>query len=252
MTFSDILNNGFATAYIIKNGGSLSDFGLFLTILAILLCCAVGYFIGSINFAIILSKKYHKDDVRQHGSKNAGATNMLRTFGKKAAFLTFLGDFLKAVVVCFIGRLCWGLVGAYLAGLFCVLGHVFPIFFKFKGGKGVATTAGVMFACDIGTFLIIFFIYAGVFFVSQMVSLASVMSALMYTLVLFEMNKLFGVDPGFHTVLAFIISVVVIVKHVENIKRIINNTEPRVKLFGKKKSKENDPDTPNLPNNKDN
>lgn len=242
MTFIDLLKNGFANQYIINNGGIFDSTGIFLTVLAILLCCLIGYFVGSINFAIILSKKYN-DDVREHGSKNAGATNMLRTYGKKAALLTFLGDFVKAIVVCFIGRFCWGILGAYLAGLFCVLGHVFPIFFKFRGGKGVSATAGVMLACDVPTFLIIFVLYFGVFLTSKFVSAASVMSALMYPFILFELNQLlpeiYRVD-GFCIIFAMIISIVVVVKHIENIKRILNGTESKTYLFGKNKNKSNE------------
>jgi len=239
MTFIKLLNNGFANLYIINNDGVFDGVGIFLTVLAILLCCLMGYFLGSVNFAIILSKKYHQDDVRDHGSKNAGTTNMFRTYGKKAAFLTFLGDFLKAVVVCFLGRFCWGILGAYLAGLFCVIGHIFPVFFKFKGGKGVATTAGVMLACDVPTFLIIFVLYFGVFFLSKLVSAASVMSALMYPFILFELNKLLPEElkvPGFCVLLAMAISIIVVIKHIENIKRILNGTEPRLYLFGKNKA----------------
>ena len=244
MTFIDLLNNGFAKLYIDSNGGVYDGMGGFVIILAILLCCVAGYLIGSINFAIILSKKYN-DDVRAHGSKNAGATNMLRTYGKKAALLTFLGDFLKAIVVCFIGRLCFGIIGAYLAGLFCVLGHVFPIFFKFKGGKGVSTTAGVMLACDGPTFLIIFVLYFGVFLTSKFVSAASVMSALMYPFILNVLNKLlpeiYRVD-GFCILLAMAISIVVVVKHIDKIKRILNGTESKTYLFGKNKHKASEPE----------
>ena len=252
MTFIDLLNNGFANLYVIDNGGVYNSTGIFLTVLAILLCCVAGYLIDSINFAIILSKKYN-DDVRAHGSKNAGATNMLRTYGKKAALLTFLGDFVKAIVVCFIGRLCWGILGAYLAGLFCVLGHVFPVFFKFKGGKGVSTTAGVMLACDGLTFLVIFVLYFGVFLASKFVSAASVMSALMYPFILFELNKLLPESyrvPGFCVLLAMAISVVVVVKHIDNIKRILNGTESKTYLFGKNKHKTSDADEVKEENNK--
>lgn len=239
MTFSDILNNGFANCYILDHDG-MTSMGSFLLILAITLCCLIGYFLGSVNFAIILSKNKGKGDIRAYGSKNAGATNMGRLYGKKAAFLTFLGDFLKALVACFIGRLCWGLEGAYLAGLFCVIGHVFPIFFKFKGGKGVSTTAGVMFACDIFSFLVILVLYALVFLASKMISMASIMSALMYTFILYNVNKIFAIDPGIHTLLALAISVIVLVKHSENIKRIMSGKEPKINLFSKKNNDSDD------------
>jgi glycerol-3-phosphate acyltransferase PlsY len=235
MTFIDLLRNGFANQYILDHGNAFDNTGIFLTVLAILICCVVGYLVGSINFAIILSKKYN-DDVRTHGSKNAGATNMLRTYGKKAALMTFLGDFLKAILVCFLGRFCWGILGAYLAGLFCVLGHVFPVFFKFKGGKGVSTTAGVMLACDVPTFLVIFVLYFGVFLASKFVSAASVMSALMYPFILYGVDTfVLGGCP--YVAYALIIALLVVFKHKDNIKRLREGKENKFSLKSKKNDK---------------
>lgn len=234
MTFGNILKYGFVEAYSMLSSAK-STTAIILKIVAILLCCLIGYFLGSINFAIIISKKYKHDDVRKHGSKNAGATNMLRTYGKKSALWTFVGDFLKAIIACLLGGMCWGHNGMYLAGLFCVIGHIFPIFYKFKGGKGVATIAGVMMTCNIGAFLVIFVLYAGVFFASKFVSLASIMCAFMYPFILQRMDILFNITPDIHIIFAFAMSVLVIIKHIPNIKRILNQTEPKTYLFKKNK-----------------
>ena len=234
MTFSNIFKYGLVEAYSMLSS-TKSTTALALKIIAIALCCLIGYFLGSINFAIIISKHKH-DDVRTHGSKNAGATNMLRTYGKKAALLTFAGDFLKAIVSCFIGGLLFGHSGLYLAGLFCVLGHIFPIFYKFKGGKGVATIAGVMCFGNVGAFLVVFALYAGVFMTSKYVSLASVMCAFMYPFILNRMNVLFRIPNDIHVIFALAMSILIIIKHIPNINRIFNQTEPKTYLSKKKRA----------------
>lgn len=238
MSFSEFLNYGFAKAYFLKDGADEVVFTV-LRIVATLLCIVAAYLIGSCNCAILVSRKYMKDDIRNYGSKNAGSTNMLRTYGKKAALLTFAGDFLKALPAIFIGRLCLGGNGAYIAALFCVIGHIFPLFFKGKGGKGVATTAGAIFFCDPLVFLVLFVVYAIIVIGTKYVSLASVMSMLIYPLILNRFKTLFvpegEVGYGIATLSAFAIAIIVILKHTENIKRILNHTESKLVLFGKNK-----------------
>ena len=111
----------------------------------------VAYVIGSINFAVIFSRKFAGFDVREKGSKNAGSTNVLRTVGKKAAALTLLCDILKgvaAIIVALLAQVMWegfdNAILKYIAGFMVILGHTFPIFFEFRGGKGVATALGVL------------------------------------------------------------------------------------------------------------
>ncbi len=237
MTFGNILKYGLVAAYSMLSTANHTA-AVTIKVVAIVLCCLIGYFLGSINFAIIISKNYKHDDVREHGSKNAGATNMLRTYGKKAAFLTFAGDFLKAIIACFLGGLLFGHSGLYLAGLFCVLGHIFPIFYKFKGGKGVATIAGVMCIGNIGAFAVVFLLYAGVFLISKYVSLASVMCAFMYPFILNRMDILFNIPPDLHIIFAMAMSILVIIKHIPNINRILNQTEPKTYLSKKKRAEE--------------
>ena len=233
--FGDIVKHGFVDFYFNHTGGEITTATTIIKVVAILLCCVIGYLLGSINFAIIISKRKN-DDIRAHGSNNAGATNMLRTYGKKAALLTFSGDFLKAITSCLIGGLLWANNGIYLAGLFCVLGHIFPVFYKFKGGKGVATVAGVMLFGNPGVFLILLLLFIGVFLTSKYVSLASVMCAMMYPFVLQRIELLLGGTPDIHIVFALAMSVIVIIKHIPNIQRIIKGTESKTYLSKKKRA----------------
>ena len=130
---------------IIRNGIIGYDSHIALFILGIVLSVVVPYLLGSLNFAVIISKKRYKDDVRSHGSGNAGATNMLRTHGKSAAALTLLGDLLKAVVsVVFALFLMPGDGFAYIAGLCCMIGHALPLYYNFKGGKSMIKHNGIL------------------------------------------------------------------------------------------------------------
>ncbi len=219
----------------------------------LLLCCLIGYLLGSVNFAILISGRKYHDDVREHGSGNAGMTNMLRTYGKKAAILTFVGDFLKGAVAVLIGLFAAGEVCAYLTGFFCILGHSFPIFSHFKGGKGVATTAGVILALEPWVFLVLFGIFLLVFFVTKYVSLASVMGMIFYPVVLNGMYfnflhrdlKPLANTPGsplsLPLLIAIAIAVLVVLRHRANILRLFRREEPKTdltRLFKKGKEEE--------------
>ena len=191
--------------------------GVFVTII-----CA--YLLGSINLSIIISSKFYHDDIRQHGSGNAGMTNVMRTYGKKMAVITFVGDFFKAVVASLIGRLLLGYLGAYIAGFFCVLGHIFPIFYKFKGGKGVVTTAAMMLMTSPFLFLCMLCIFILVVAVSKFKSLGSIIAALAYPIVLDRISGGAG-KGGFPVLLAFGVALFVTWAHRENIKRITQGKE---------------------------
>ena len=144
-------------------------------ILLMLFCIAVPYLLGSVNFALVISKVFYHDDIRKYGSGNAGMTNMLRTYGKSAAAATLLCDMLKSVVSVLFGSFLLGTAfGGYLAGMFCVIGHIFPIFFKFKGGKGVATVAAMILTLDPLCFLILAVIFLLLVAATRYVSLGSV------------------------------------------------------------------------------
>ena len=148
-----------------------------LVILGVLVSIIIPYLLGSLNFAIIISAKQYKQDIRSFGLKNAGMTNMMRTYGKKAAGLTLIGDALKAIVACAVGYLMLGYIGCYIAGLFCVIGHMFPVFYKFKGGKGVVTGAMAILMGDPITFAIILLIFIIIVAFTRYISLGSIMSA---------------------------------------------------------------------------
>ncbi len=229
-------NQGFLSTLITHMDSSAR---LAMLIAGIVLCALIGYLLGSLNFALILSGKMYKDDIRKHGSKNAGTTNMMRTYGNKAAGLTILGDMLKAVVAVILGALLMGLYfGGYAAALGCVVGHVFPVFFGFKGGKGVATAAAAIlvlnplaFLCVLGVFLL------SVLF-TRYISLGSVLGAAVFPLITFYTcygSKTLAAGSGFAFLCAFIIAVIVIVKHHANLSRLAHGTESK---FSFKKSKE--------------
>ncbi|MBE6577121.1 MAG: glycerol-3-phosphate 1-O-acyltransferase PlsY [Ruminococcaceae bacterium] len=224
---------GFLQTYILTHVGTLSQgTSLALWIIGAVAIIAVGYLLGSINFAIIISGKTYHEDIRQHGSKNAGMTNMMRTYGKKAAGLTLLGDALKAVVACLFGYALFGQLGAYMAGMACVFGHVFPIFYKFKGGKGVVTTAVTILMCNPFVFIILFALFVAILAMTKYLSLASIMSVLMYPFILNGIEVwLNGGCP--YVLFALIIALLVIFKHKDNIKRLQNRTESK---FSFKKS----------------
>ena len=205
-----------------------------LIVLSTIVCIVVPYLLGSLNFGVIWSKLIYKDDVRSHGSGNAGATNMLRNYGKKAGIITLLGDILKTVISCLFGILVWATYGAYIAGLFCMMGHMFPVFFKFKGGKGVACLAAMVLVTDWRAFLFLFFVFVVIVLGTKFVSLGSVIGAMLYPVVLNRINP----DVPFGWLIATIVAALVVFMHRENIKRLLKGTENKISL-GSKKKKDN-------------
>ena len=201
----------------------------------------VAYLIGSISFSIIISKKMAGFDVREKGSGNAGATNMLRSVGKKAAALTLLGDALKGVVAILFAVI----VGAIaknsdkallvqIAGILVVVGHTFPIFFGFKGGKGVATSLGVLLMTNWQIGLICFVFAIVLMALTQMVSMGTVGAAILFPVLVLFINTNFIVSDGSgYFVYSIILAALVAFNHRSNIQRILNGTEN--KLSFKKK-----------------
>ncbi|MEG1835991.1 MAG: glycerol-3-phosphate 1-O-acyltransferase PlsY [Oscillospiraceae bacterium] len=204
-----------------------------------LLSALIGYLIGSLSFGIIFSKIKYKKDVRDFGSKNAGMTNTLRTFGKGAAAVVFIGDVLKGVAAVLIAKyLIAGqsnvLICAYTAALFAVIGHMFPAFFKFKGGKGAATAIAVTTTLAPLTFPILavpFFILA---FTTKMVSVASIVSSAILPVATFFIYYFYGESPTIPTIFTSIMAIMIIFMHRGNIKRIIKGEEN--KFSSKKKT----------------
>ncbi len=215
-------------------GACWKDIPLFAGILLVLLYVFVPYLLGSINTAIIVSSKMYNDDIRKYGSGNAGFTNMMRTYGKKAAVITLVGDIVKTMLAVIIGWAVFGYVTAYIAGLACLIGHVFPVFYGFKGGKGVLCLTAIILMLDWRLFLILFAIFAILVIGTKYISAGSVICAMLFPILLNRLN-----DTGFYLIeiVAIIIMLIIVIKHRENIKRIFKGTESKFKI---KKSKETD------------
>lgn len=189
------------------------------------------YILGNIQFAIIISRMKYKDDVRNHGSGNAGSTNMLRVYGAKSGAVTFIGDFLKGVAAILLGRWIAGEVGSYIATLFVVLGHCFPIFFKMKGGKGVASTFGCIWLINPLYAAIVTAVAAILLFTTHIIAVVSMGAATVFLLlVLF-----FDLQNTPLVVVTVCIYMFIILRHTDNIKRLIHKEESKV-LKKKEKS----------------
>ncbi len=200
-----------------------------MKILAVILCSVIAYLLGSINTAIILSALKGKD-IRKEGSGNAGATNTLRVMGKKAAALVALFDGLKGVVAVLVARLVCALLGDgapvayYFAALSVMLGHVYPLYFSFKGGKGVMTTIAVIFMLDWRIGLVLFAVCIAIMLSTRYVSLGSCIGAGMFPILVAVFH--WG-DVAF-LVISFLIGALTVYKHRTNIERLVNGTESKL------------------------
>ena len=191
------------------------------------------YFLGSINFAIYVSKTAYHKDIRDYGSKNAGMTNMMRTFGTKAAAIVLAGDVMKAVISVSLGMLLCGIDVAYVAGIVCILGHCFPVYYGFKGGKGFATAAGMVLAADPLVFFFCLIIFVLVVWATKFISAGSMLSALFFPLILSMVHRVpFGISLTMALSSVFL-ALFILFSHRENIARILSGTE---KKFSFKKS----------------
>ena len=205
------------------------------------------YLLGSVDTGILISKFVYHDDVRTHGSGAAGMTNMLRTFGKKAAAMTAAGDVLKGVLAVCIGRWLFHLLpagtgvsqylGVYLAAVFAVLGHLYPLYFGFKGGKGVLVAGGAILAIQPVLLPLLAIIFLVCLLPTGMVSLGSVAMAAAYPLLTIFYGAFKGYAAGDMLVCAIgsgFISGMVIYMHRANIQRIREGREYRFGSHGKK------------------
>lgn len=202
-------------------------------VVKIFIIVIISYLLGSINFSLILSNRIYKEDVRNRGSGNAGATNMLRTYGKKAALFTICGDILKGVVSVFIGNLIGDITLGYIAGLFCIVGHMFPIYYKFRGGKGVATGAAVALMTDYRVFLIMLAIFLMCVVLSKYVSLGSCLTSAAFPILTYFISSNLNLD--INVVLCVIMATLVVWKHRSNIKRLIKKEESKISFKNKNK-----------------
>ena len=196
--------------------------------LLLAIAAIAGYLLGSLSFSILLSQSHYKDDIRNHGSGNAGMTNMLRTFGKWAAVLVFAGDFFKGTGAVLIGRALAGETGGLLAALCAVVGHLFPLYFGFRGGKGVSTAAGCILGLYPPVLLVLLPLFLAIVFVSRYVSLGSLVVAAAYPVTVWLM----GCSVP-QIVTAVVIGGLVIWRHRANIGRLRSGTESKI---GQKKT----------------
>ena len=203
---------------------------------AYIIVAIIAYLIGSVNFSVLISKKMAGFDVREKGSGNAGATNMLRSVGTKAAVLTLLCDALKgvaaiifAIIVGAIAKNSDKSLLVQIAGILVVVGHTFPVFFNFKGGKGVATSLGVLLMTNwkIGLICLVFALV--LMALTKMVSMGSVGAAVLFpVLVLFIHTNYTISDGSSYFVYSIILALIVAFNHRSNIQRILNGTENKI------------------------
>ncbi len=204
-----------------------------------ILVAVIAYAIGSVNFSIIFSKKFAGFDVREKGSGNAGTTNMLRSVGKGLAVLTLICDILKGIVAVlvayWIGKIATDIkpeILIQLAGFFAIVGHTFPVYFGFKGGKGVATSLGILLLVNwqIGLICLVFALLVMVF--TRMVSLGSIMAALLFPVLTIFITEHYIVD-GNYIIFGIAMAVFVIFNHRSNLKRIYKGEENKLSLKNK-------------------
>lgn len=217
-----------------------------MIIIKLVIVAIISYLLGSCNFGVIISKSLKKEDIRESGSGNAGTTNMMRTYGKTLGILTIIGDIAKVFVAIWLAFKIMSVeeikmifdrisdnpqcVLKSFAGLFAVAGHIFPCFFKFKGGKGVATSGGMVIMIDWRIALILFAIFVLTILITRYVSLGSIIMAVLYPVFM----GLFHKDAGL-VIISLVFTVIVVTAHRENIKKLINHTENKI---GSKKQKE--------------
>lgn len=188
----------------------------------------LGYLLGSVNTSIIVGKIYGID-IRKHGSGNAGMTNTLRTLGKLPAILVILGDILKGIISCLIGMYIMGEIGLMLGGVAAILGHILPLYFGFKGGKGVLTSLAVILMMDYQLGLILLGIFLVILLITRYVSLSSMISAALFPLTAYIYDK-----TTTFIVFSILVAILLIFMHRANIKRLINGTESKIGQKAKK------------------
>ncbi len=196
-----------------------------------LVIAVCGYLIGSVNSAILLVRLIYRKDVRAGGSGNAGSTNVTRTYGPWLGALTLLCDILKAALASLLGRHLAGDTGYMLGGLFCLIGHCWPLYFRFKGGKGMAVAAGMLLFYDWKLFLVIAAVFAAVFLIGRRVSLSTIVSVLLFPpLYYLTARRLDAV-----LVIGSVMCALVVFQHRANIRRLIAGEEPRFRIDRRKR-----------------
>jgi len=203
--------------------------------IAYIIVAIIAYLLGSISFSVLISKKMAGFDVREKGSGNAGTTNVLRSVGKKAAIITLICDVLKGVVAIFIayfvGKIVKDLDNCLLvqvAGIAVIVGHTFPIFFGFKGGKGIATSLGVLLVTNWNIGLICLVFALVLMALTRMVSLGSIAAAILFPVLVTFMPSNAYIVEGNYIIYSIILAVLVVFNHRSNVKRLLTGTENKL------------------------
>lgn len=220
-------------------------------LLAILLAVLLGYFLGSLNFAIIVVKLMKGKDIRTMGSKNAGLTNTLRCCGKSCALLTLIGDLGKGVLAVWLSRLIALKLEAgiqpdndvlyigFIAGFFAIIGHIYPIYYNFKGGKGVLVGVSAFLIIEPRVFLALIIIFVVMLALSKYVSLASIIATAYCPLAIFLMSLIVDnntfIRSIIYTLMSIPMAIVIIYMHRSNIERLKNGTESKFTFKSKAK-----------------
>ena len=208
--------------------------------IAYIIVAVIAYLIGSINFSIIISKKMAGFDVRKKGSGNAGSTNVLRTVGKKAALLTLISDILKGIIPVLLAILIGKIANHFeanvkieflvqIAGILTIIGHTYPVFFGFKGGKGVASSLGLLLIVNwqIGLICLVFALL--IMAITRMVSLGSISASVLFAvLTIFGVSSQFYIVKGSYIIFGIVLAGLVIFNHRSNVKRIVTGTENKL------------------------
>ena len=195
-----------------------------MTIVKGILIAVIAYFLGNISTGLLVGKAVGHIDIRKTGSGNAGTTNVMRTLGWFPSVLTLLGDVLKALIAVLIGGAILGDTGKYIAGIAVLLGHNWPVCFGFKGGKGMASSLGIILATEPLLGLALFIIQVIILVATRYMSVASLCTAVLYPVLVI----IFHHSNGTNVIFSIIVGALAIFCHRANIKRLMSHTENRL------------------------
>ncbi len=204
-----------------------------MNLLYYVLTAVIAYLLGSISVGIIASKLLGGPNLREVGSGNTGATNALRAMGIKGGIIVFVGDILKALIASIVGGLLCGFEGRLIAAFFVIVGHVWPVFFQFKGGKGVSCVCGAIFLTYTWQAVLCYLLTIGIIALTKYVSLGSICLVLMFAAAVTITEAVTGLACWVAIPWAFLVAALVIWRHSENIKRLLSGTERKL---GEKKN----------------
>ena len=195
-----------------------------MNVLAYLAIAVISYLLGSISSGLLVAKALHGPNLREVGSKNTGASNALRSMGVGGGFATFVGDIIKALVACLIGKAWMGMPGVMIAGIFVILGHNWPIFFQFKGGKGVSSMTAIMLVSFWWQAIICYVVTIAVIALTRFISLGSMVMVTLFAILVAVTNW------GNWTAILWTVflAAVCIWRHRANVGRLLNGTEAKI------------------------